>query len=314
LAVVVTGALALVLLVSGSAQSTQGRLLFAMTPYLVAYAVFPDWWLRASGMLGTLSIANWCYVLSFLVALLLLPKGSSVAYALAYGLAPLAGAVVAWYALARRGTLPRFRGDWSAWLSHLRSSLLFAAAGASSQLSVPLTLVAMTAAGDARAAGAFAVGLRVAASAANGLWLFLQNALPRLLSSRRRITAITVLASALPPMVGIGVGALLWHAVIAPVLGPSYAQSGAFVALGIMTLAVWWPKYVVEIGLIASYADVSRILMNVVAPGIVIVSLLTGFSKQHAWNAPLVLLAAECIGATCGFRVLRRRQRTSSPS
>jgi hypothetical protein len=245
----------------------------------------------------------------------LVPRGHVEGYALAYGLAPLAAAAVAWIALARRGILPRVVLRWRAWKGHLRYSLLFAVAGAAGQIAVPLTLLGMAAAGDTAAVGAYAVGLRVAAAAAGALWLLIQNALPRLLASGRRITGPNAVAAGLPGLVALIPCALLWRPLLAPGLGPSYAELGGFVALGLVVLAVWGSKFVVEMGLIAGYADPARIAMNAVAPVTVAIVLVTGLAARGAEIAPLALLGGEAAGVLVGLVLLRRsRARQKPPS
>jgi O-antigen/teichoic acid export membrane protein len=312
LAVAVTTGLVVVLLTTELGSTEAGRLVVLMTPFLVSYALLPDWWLRAGGQLGWLGAANWSSVLCFLVALALIPHGHADGYALAYGLAPLAAAAVAWWALSRRGIRPGLIVRWSAWKVHLRCSVLFAAAGAAGQIAVPLTLLGMSGAGDEAAVGAYAVGLRVAAAAAGALWLLVQNALPRVLASRRQITWTTAAAAAAPGLLGLIPFVVLWRPVLAPLLGPSYAELGGFVALGLIVLVVWGAKFVVEMGLIAAYADRSRIVMNVIAPLTVTAVLVTGLAGRGAATAPLVLLAGEATGAVIGLGLLRRSRRLNA--
>jgi O-antigen/teichoic acid export membrane protein len=307
LAGVVSGGLVILLLLTGASGSRDGRLLLAMSPYLVAYALFPDWWLRARGDLLALAVANWASVGGLLVGWALVPSGDAVAYALVYGLSPLCGALVALLALARAGALPRWIPSWNAWLGHVRTSVMFGVAGAGGQISQPLALATMAATGDPRAAGAFALGLRASAAAANALWLVLQNALPRLLSRKHLITVLVVTAAALPPLVGLGIAALLWHPVLAPALGGSYATAGRYGALGLMLLVVWGPKYVVEIGLIASFGDSQRIVMNALPPVLVVAAAISGLGGLAAWVMPVVLLAGEGLAAAVGYLLLRKR-------
>jgi O-antigen/teichoic acid export membrane protein len=308
LAVVVSLLLVALLLVTGAAGSREGTLLLAMSPYLLAYAVFPDWWLRARGQLLHLGAANWAAVLSLLLAWALVPPGDAVAYALAYGLSPFAGAVVAMVALGRAGALPRWVASWTAWGQHLRTSLLFGVAGVGGQVSVPLTLATMTSVGSPRAAGAFALGLRASAAAANALWLLMQNALPRLLAGSRPVTGRMAAAAAVPPLLGVGVAALLWHPLIEPVVGPSYAGAGSYAALGVLLLAVWGPKYVVEIGLVATYGDKQRIAVNWVSPVLVVGAVVWGLADGRSWVMPVVLLTGEGLAAVLGFGLLRGRR------
>lgn len=307
LAVVVTGGLVATLLALHADQSADGRLLLAMSPYLLAYALFPDWWLRARGMLAELGAANWAAALTLPLALLLLPPGDGVAYALALGLSPLAGALVALVVLSRQGCLPHWVPSWTAWRRHLGTSLKFSAAGAGGQISMPLALATMTATGDARAAGAFALGVRASASAANALWLLLHNALPRLLAGRRRITPAAAATSAGLPLLGIAVGVLLWKPLLLPAVGPSYADAGTYVILGLLLLAVWGPKYLVEIGLVSTFGDVQRIAMNMVAPVLVVAVVLTDLSEGRSWLMPATLLVGEAAAAAVGYLLLRRR-------
>ncbi|MGB8650857.1 MAG: oligosaccharide flippase family protein [Mycobacteriales bacterium] len=314
LAAVVTVGVVALLLVTGARDVSSGRILLAMSPYLLTYAVFPDWWLRARGQLWQLGAANWAMVLSLLVAWALVPSGDAVGYALAYGLAPLAGAVVAVLALERDGTRPVWTPSWTAWLRHLRTSLMFGAAGLGGQVAVPLALATMTATSSPRAAGAFALGMRASGAAANALWLLLQNALPRLLSAQRPITAGIAAGAALPPLLGVGVAVVLWHPVLEPVLGASYSGAGAYAALGVLLLAVWGPKYVVEIGLVASFGDAQRIVMNCVAPVVVVAVVLSGLPTGRSWVMPAALLCGEGLAAVVGYALLRARRRTVATS
>lgn len=311
LALGVSLVLAVALVVSGAAGAPEGRLLLAMSPYLLAYALFPDWWLRARGQLVALGLANWAVVLFFLAGWALSPAGSEHAYALAYGLSPLAGAVVAWAALARHDRHPRWTASWSRWRVHLRTSLLFGAAGLGGQVAVPLTLALMTATGDRRAAGAFALGLRAAASAANALWLLLQNALPRLLHTRARVSVRLLLVAAALPALGLSVAAALWTPLVAPLVGESYRPAGGHLLLGAALLVAWGPKYVVEIGLISRYGDVPRIVMNAVPPAVVLVALAVGTAGAGTAALALALIAGEAAAAGIGFLLLSRREPTA---
>jgi O-antigen/teichoic acid export membrane protein len=313
LAVSVTAGLVVALRVSGLGDTDAGHLVVLMTPFLVSYALLPDWWLRARGQLGILGAANGAAVLCFLLAVALLPAGHAQGYAIAYGVAPLAAALVAWLALARRGIRPRLVMRWRAWRSHLRYSMLFATAGAAAQVPVPLTLLGMTAAGDEAATGAYAVGLRIAAASAGALWLLVQNALPRLLASQRRITVSIALAATLPGLAGLISGALLWRPLLAPLLGPSFADLGAFVALGLVLLMAWGAKSTVEMGLIAAYADRARIVMNVVTPLAVGAVLVTGLAGRHTAVAPVALLGGEAVSVIVGLVLLRRTRTGTTP-
>lgn len=306
LAGVVSTALVLLLVATGAHRSPDGRLLLAMCPYLLTYALFPDWWLRARGQLLQLGAANWATVLSLLLAWLLMAPGNGVGYAIAYGLSPLAGAAVGLWVLRRQGSSPVWTPSARAWGQHLRKSLMFGAAGLGGQVSLPLTLATMTAVGDPRAAGAFALGMRASASAANALWLLLQNALPRLLSGVRPITAWTVAAAALPPLLGVGAAAALWSPLLASVLGTSYLGSGGYLALGALLLAVWAPKFLVEIGLVAAFGDVQRILMNAIPPLLIASAAVTGLGTHRPWAMPATLLCAEGVATVVGYGMLRR--------
>src|SRR5690606_39554534 len=88
LALAVTGALVVLLAASGLGSTPSGRLLLLMAPFLACYALFPDWWLRASGLLGLLGAANGVAVVSFGAAVVLLPAGDAGGDAVAYGRAP----------------------------------------------------------------------------------------------------------------------------------------------------------------------------------------------------------------------------------
>ncbi|MCW2600022.1 MAG: Polysaccharide biosynthesis protein [Frankiales bacterium] len=307
LAAVVSAGLVAVLLLTRAYHAPDGRLLLAMSPYLLAYALFPDWWLRARGQLLQLGAANWAAVVTLVVAWILVPSGDGVAYALGYGLSPLAGATVAMYILARHGSLPTWTPSWTAWLRHLRTSLMFGAAGVGGQISVPLALATMASTGNPRAAGAFALGMRASAAAANALWLLLQNALPHLLTGTRPVTARTAIGAAMPPLLGVGVAVLLWHPLLAPALGSSYAQAGGYAALGALLLVVWGPKYVIEIGLVATFGDAQRIVMNIVPPVLVVAAVLTGLQTGRSWAMPTALLCGEGLAAVVGYALLRRR-------
>lgn len=310
LAVVVTTALAGLLLLTGAGRSPAGELLLAMSPYLLTYALFPDWWLRARGQLLALGVANWAAVLSFLLAWALLPEGSATGYAVGYGLSPLAGAVIAWGALARRGSSPSVVVSWSRWRRHLQTSLLFGAAGLGGHVSLPLTLAAMTQAGDRRAAGAFALGVRASAAAANALWILLQNCLPRLVRAGPTITLRHLAAAAALPALGIAVGAALWTPVLAPFVGDSYAAAAGHLLLGAGLLVVWGPKYLVEIGLIAGYGDTRRIVMNSVPAVVVTAALLAGAARLGTGALVTVLLVGEGAAVAVGVLLLRRSART----
>lgn len=312
LAAVVSVMLVGLLVASGFHDSRSGRLLLAMSPYLIAYALFPDWWLRATGRLGALGIANWAQVLSLLVAWAVVPADRSELYALSYGLSPLAGAFVALATLWLAGAAPRPAVSWNAWWTHLRTSLLFGLAGLGGHVSVPLTLATLTATGSARAAGAFALGLRAAASAANALWTLLQNVLPRLVQDRRQIPGRALLAAGVVPLLGVSVGALLWSPVITPVVGGSYAGAGFYALLGAGLLVVWGPKYLVEIGLVASFGDRRRIAMNAVAPTLVVLAAVSGLAAGRSWVMPAVLLAGEAAGIAVGLALLRTHRRIAS--
>ncbi len=306
LAVAVSAVLVLLLLVTGAGSTQNGRLLLAMSPYLVAYAVFPDWWLRARGQLVQLGAANWAVVLCCLTVWVVVPPSEPVVYALAFGLSPLAGAAVAMLVLSRTSGVPRWVASWRAWKGHLQTSLLFGAAGVGGQVAVPLALATMTSTGSTQAAGAFALGMRAAAAAANALWLLLQNALPPLLARARPMSGRVVLGASLPGLLGVGAGVLLWQPVLAPLVGPSYTGAAGYAALGALLLAVWGPKYVVEIGLIVGYRDKQRIVVNMLAPVLVIGAAVTGLAVARSWVMPVVLLAAEGLAAVVGYVLLRR--------
>jgi O-antigen/teichoic acid export membrane protein len=311
LAAVVSGIVVLLLAVTGGLGGGSGRLLLAMTPYLLCYALFPDWWLRARGQLWQLGAANWAVAGGFLAAVLALPSGDAVLDALAFGLSPLAGAVVSLGVLGRAGQLPRVRASRTAWRTHLRTSLLFSASGAGGQVATPLALASMTAASPG-AAGAFALGLRASGAAANALWLLLHNALPHLLAqrradSRRRLDGRHVLAAAVPPLLGVLVAVALWPPIRDDVVGPSYSPYGGYLLLGVALLVVWGPKYLVEINLIASFGDLRRIVMNLVAPVLVVAALLAGITDQHPWVMPAALLLGEALATGLGFVLVNRR-------
>ncbi|MCW2778052.1 MAG: hypothetical protein JWN17_1777, partial [Frankiales bacterium] len=76
LATTVSAALVLALWVTGATDGPRGRLVLLLTPFLLAYAVFPDWWLRARGLLPALGAANWATALALLLVVGLLPPGS----------------------------------------------------------------------------------------------------------------------------------------------------------------------------------------------------------------------------------------------
>jgi O-antigen/teichoic acid export membrane protein len=309
LSVLASAVLVGLLLVLDGTGSPENRLLLVLVPYLVAYALFPDWWLRARGQLVALGVANWVIAVAFAAAVLLLEPGDGSAYAAAFALTPLGGAAVALVALSRQGNRPRWAGSPAAWRRHLRVSLKFSAAGAGGQVAVPLALATMTATGDPVAAGAFAIGLRVSASAANALWLLLHNALPQLLAEQRRPGARVLLLAAGLPLLGVLVAVALWQPVLGPALGPSYDGAGAYAALGALLLVVWGPKYVVEIGLITAYRDVPRIAMNTVPPLVVAAAAVSGLAPDHSWTMPAALLLGEGAAAAVGLVLLRRAER-----
>ena len=307
LALTVTLGLAAVLTALGSFHSPHGRLLLAMSPYLVSYAVFPDWWLRARGLLMQLGVANWAAAVALLTGVILLPARDGVGFALCYALAPLAGAAVALLVLAHRHFLPRLTLSPRAWIRHLRISLKFSAAGLGGQVAVPVALATMAGRSSATAAAAFALGLRAAGAAANALWLLLHNALPRLLHGHNKVTPRAILLAAVPPLIAVGVAALLWEPLILPLVGPSYAGVGGSAALGLMLLAVWGPKYMVEIGLIAAFRDSARIVMNLVPAIVVVAAAASGAAEGRTWVMPVALLAGESAAALLGGTLLTQR-------
>jgi O-antigen/teichoic acid export membrane protein len=309
LAAAVSGIVVLVLAVAGDLAGGSGRLLLAMTPYLLCYALFPDWWLRARGQLWQLGAANWAVAGGFLAAVLALPRNAALD-ALAFGLSPLAGAAVSLTVLWRARQLPQLQVSRRAWRTHLRTSLLFSASGAGGQVATPLALASMTAANPG-AAGAFALGLRASGAAANALWLLLHNALPHLLAqrradARRRLGVRYVLAAAVPPLLGVLIAVALWHPVRDHVIGPSYSRYGGYLLLGAALLVVWGPKYLVEINLIASFGDLRRIAMNMLAPVLVIAALISGITDSRPWVMPTALLLGEVLATALGFVLLNR--------
>src|SRR4051794_7449653 len=87
LSLVVSAAVVVLVVATTGSGSSSGRLVLAMTPYLICYGLFPDWWLRARGMLWELGAANWAVAVGFLAAVLVLPVQPALD-ALAFGLSP----------------------------------------------------------------------------------------------------------------------------------------------------------------------------------------------------------------------------------
>jgi hypothetical protein len=76
--------------------------------------------------------------------------------------------------------------------------------------------------------------------------------------------------------------------------------------LGAALLVVWGPKYLVEINLIASFGDLRRIAMNMLAPVLVIAALISGITDSRPWVMPTALLLGEVLATALGFVLLNR--------
>lgn len=262
-------------------------LMLACGLYLPFYAAYPDWALRGAGRLRDLALGNW--TIAFVTAAPLLaasfvPTGESrlLAAGLAFGCAPGAAALV----LLLRGGLglkpslhlrqmPRI----------LKGSLPLGIAGACMSAVVPVALYALRGSASAQQVGLFALGVRVSAACAAAAWALGQNGLHILMEKPERsheLWSRTI-------RVAVRLAPLLVVVLAAVVTWSSVEQS--FLALGLLLIPIYLPKYASELVLISMRADRQRMLAGMA--DLVAVLVLLAFLRGWATGPAVAVLGAE---------------------
>jgi hypothetical protein len=275
-----------------------------MSPFFVAYALFPDWYLRGRSLLRTLTLGNWalfgCFVAGALVA-----GRTAWQLGLVWGLSPLAAAVVVRWTGAldgirlRRGLRPR------CWPPHLRVAWRFAGVSVLANVTTPLVLIGLGVLEADGVVGSLALGLRVAAVVAGALWLLVLNLLPAFMrdspgrAARRALSALAL-------------GGFVWAVAAAATvllgewaLGADYGSTLGWIVAGQLVLVPLSAKLVGEGAMIARYRDGARVAVAAVPP--LLAGLGFGVGVLTSSGAPLVagLLVGESTAAVLAFLAVR---------
>jgi O-antigen/teichoic acid export membrane protein len=296
-------ALSIILVTEVSIRST----FLVMLLFLFTFAAYPDWFLRGTGVLNTLAVANFAVAalwLSLTLGLGALPQPSG--YALAWALSPLAGAVVFWSRYRgyvgelHQGIAPR------KWLSHVKISGLFALSGGLANATIPAASTGLQVIGGSVVLGSYTVGLRIAAVIAGALLIGLQNFTPQLVRQRGHINQGQLVGLALVGgIVLFSTATILVPFVLIPLIGTAYRLGEPEILIGFAAIVPWSAKFPIEALLIADHADRARIAIQLVSLAIVGVAI-GGALLLHSW--PLVAvgyLVAEATGAGVGWILLR---------
>jgi O-antigen/teichoic acid export membrane protein len=283
----------------------------AMLVFLLTFASFPDWYLRGTSALNTLSLANFAaaalwLLLTFTFGNLPQPAG----FALAWALSPLAGAAIFWASISTRN-LPLRRGiNPASWLAHVKISGLFAVSGALSNATIPAVITGLRIIGGSEVLGAYAVGLRIAAVMAGALLIVLQNLTPHLIRQRASLNKGRFVVIALfVGFLAFGAISLLAPILLIPLVGSAYQQGLPAILLGFAAIIPWSAKFPIEALLISHHADRPRIAMQLVSLSVIAVAAFGAFAT-HTWLLlGLGYLVGEAAGAIFGWLALSARVR-----
>jgi O-antigen/teichoic acid export membrane protein len=310
-------ALVVAVAVFGTQPPLQGVLL-AMSIFVLTYAVYPDWLLRGLGALRVLAIGNWATLLvwaGLLAATMAATSLDAAALpyaALAYGVSPVAGAILAWWWLRTRGWSLRLWVPPRVLLRRLGAALAFSAGGIIGGIATPLMFSTVVHLSSASAAASLALGLRLSTAAAGAGWIALQNMLPALVRVPVRATAgRQLIGAALPGIALTLAAAILWPILIQPFLGDGYRGGFPLFLVGVANSISFGMKYLAEMRLLAAFQDMSRTIVGSV--GLVCTALGCGMGllTGSPWYAALGFTAGEAVAALVGFGLLAIRGRSA---
>jgi O-antigen/teichoic acid export membrane protein len=307
-AVVWTGITSVALFVTG--PPLQAALL-AMSVFVLAYAIYPDWLLRGLGALRVLAIGNWATLVLWAGLLAVASTTSSLTgAALAYGVSPAAGAILVWYWLRRRGWRPRLWVPPRILFRRLAAALAFSAGGIIGGIATPVMFSTVVHLSSATAAASLALGLRVSTAAAGAGWIALQNMLPALVKDAKRETAGRQLVAAALPGIGLTVAAAIaWPIVLQPFLGEGYLRGFPLFLLGVANIIPFSLKYLAEMRLLAAFEDMSRTIVGSVGLGCTGLGCGAALLFGSPWYAAVGFTIGETVAALVGFQLLARRRR-----
>lgn len=295
--------------VFGTRPPLQGALL-AMSVFVLTYAVYPDWLLRGLGALRVLAVGNWATLVLWVALLAVATTTTSLTgAALAYGVSPVAGAILVWFWLARRGWRPRLWVPPRVLVRRLAAALSFSAGGIIGGIATPVMFSTVVHLSSATAAASLALGMRVSTAAAGAGWIALQNMLPALVRHSRRDTAARQLIGAALPGIGLTVaGAIAWPIVIQPFLGEGYLGGFPLFLLGVANIIPFSLKYLAEMRLLAAFEDLSRTIVGIVGLTCTGIGCGAALLIGSPWYAALGFTAGETVAALVGYQLLARRR------
>jgi O-antigen/teichoic acid export membrane protein len=276
--------------------------LLLMLIFLLAFALYPDWYLRGTTDLPVLAVGNFASTALWLGLIATLgPVPQPMGFALAWSLSPLAGAAVFW---GRHPRLLRLDQALSPrrWLVHLRISSLFAVSGGLSNATIPAASTALRLIGGNVILGSYAVGQRIASVFAGALLIALQNLTPFLVRQRGRIRHGWFVGLALLCGSALFGGAiLLIPFTLIPLIGQAYAANIPIILIGLAAIVPWSAKLPIEVLLIARHSDRARIEMQLAS--LVVVAVATAIAAVlQAWPVVAVgYVVGEAIASLMGW-------------
>ncbi len=289
----------------------------AMTPYLLTFAAFPDWYLRGRGKLRSLALANGATAAVLVVGSLLASVPNiPAAYGLAWAVSPAGGALMFWSESRRIPKAYRWHVSVRQLYRHLRTSILFATAGVLTGAGPTIVIIGMAATASAPVLGAFALGLRLAQNAITAYWLFLQNLVPRLIrlddgTKPKESVALSVAAGIAMFLVGTSV---LYFGVNQ--LGSQYRNWLIWTVAGLAVITPWAAKASAEILLVSRDRDRARIWVALASLAGCVVAALAGSAFGEPALIPAIVICGEIAAASLGLWLLTtsgRNPRTSIP-
>jgi O-antigen/teichoic acid export membrane protein len=310
-----TAAVVWTLIVSVTVFATQPPLqgaLLAMSVFVLAYAVYPDWLLRGLGALWVLAMGNWATLLAWAGLLATASAALSLERAaLAYGASPTFGAILVWVWLRRRGWSLRLWVHPRVLARRLVAALAFSAGGIIGGIATPMMFSTVAHLSSATGAASLALGLRVSTAAAGAGWIVLQNMLPALVKVSTRETAgRQLIGAALPGMALTLAAAILWPVLIQPFLGDEYRGGFPLFLVGVANSISFGLKYLAEMRLLAAFQDMSRTIVGSVGLVCTALGCGAGFLTGSPWFAALGFTVGEMVAAVVGFRLLASRGRS----
>lgn len=267
--------------------------------YPIAYAAFPDWYLRASARFELLGVSNLAITLAWVaMSGVAWVAGAGVwALALAWALSPLAGSVVSLGVLRSAFSVSNPASFRQSAGMHLAPALRFGIAGLLSNVSLPVTLAAMAAGASAASAGAFGIGIRIAALLVGGLGTLSQHLMVDVHGSRSGPSQLRlVLAFAL--FTGIVIAASLVFAVsplFSAVLGVSFEPERLWFVAGVVGLGVAGVKQGVVPHFAAQVFDRRRPWVAAAGVAVTVTTVGFGLASGTSWLLAVGLPFGEAV-------------------